>query len=105
MVPKPPTWDNSKLSPITLQAIKLTVLDSDVVNPNKLETVDELTDWLPMHLLEIYEYCEVHDIVTVNTLAEAPEHIRSVAMDMRNRTKILKLLYWRRVMKSLRQRQ
>ena len=62
-------------------------------------------DWLPMHLIEMYEYCEVHDIVNINTLAEAPEHIRAVVMDIRNRTKILKLLYWRRATKSLRQSQ
>ena len=65
--------------------------------------MDELLDQLPTPLLETYEWCELHGIVSLNTLAEAPEHIRVVAMDINNRAKVLKLLYWRRAMKSRRQ--
>ena len=72
------------------------------MDPRKPETVDELLDSLPTHLLELYEWCEMHDIVTVNSLSEAPEHIRSVAMDLENRAKVLKLLYWRRATQNQR---
>ena len=40
MVPKPPTWDMSKLSLATVQSIRLTVVDEEIVDPQKLETVD-----------------------------------------------------------------
>ena len=59
---------------------------------------------MPTALIELYEWCELHNITELNAFVDAPEHIKAVAMDISNRSKVLKLLYWRQAQKSVRLR-
>ena len=59
-----------------------------------------MLDQLPMRMLELYEYCQLHDVTALNELSNAPEHIRAVVRDVELRTKLLKLLFWRTATKE-----
>ena len=74
---KPPSWDQSKLSSAALQAIRLKEVARAELDPREPESVDEMLDALPSVLLELYEYCECHDVTNFNELADAPEHIKT----------------------------
>ena len=74
-ISKPATWEIQKLSPATLQSIKLKVLGTDVFDPTINIDQYDFHDELDSQLLPLIKYCNEKTDFKASMLWTAPQEI------------------------------
>ena len=94
-LPRPPAWDNKKLTLAAKQAVSLSTLGRAVWNPRKPESVEQVIETLDPRLHDVLQFCEREKITKLKDLQDAPKDIQALLDDHTLRPLILKYLFWR----------
>ena len=91
----PSSWELSKLTLAARQSITMNTIAFAEYDPKTHQTEEAIREELDPSLLPLHDYCNDHNVTTVNELYRANEEIVLLFNDPRHRPHIWKYIYWR----------
>ena len=91
-VPRPVTWDESRLSEATKLSVDQKVVGHAVYESDVPHPPDQILDAIHSKFLELFKYCEVNDVVSVAGLEGARPQVQQLLNDHQLRPEIMKYL-------------
>ena len=92
-IPKPVSWENSKLSAAAHQAIKMKTLAIEVHDPRHPDFQSSSIDDTNSFLEPFYKFCETNPIASVRDLEGAPREVKNLLRAHHLRPKMMKHLF------------